>query len=133
MSAEMNTAGPIKSCSLAERWGGPLLFYRVSHGASFLAPGSLARRRLARVIHHHLYYFIYLFIIIFFLSDLESGLNQRDEDAREFFCHTNARGPEIKTSGGVDSRRGKADWTSHVCFAAALDGTDAAEQGHLVE
>ena len=26
---------------------------RVSHGASFLAPGSLARRRLARVIHHH--------------------------------------------------------------------------------
>ena len=28
-------------------------FNRVSHGASFLAPGSLARRRLARVIHHH--------------------------------------------------------------------------------
>ena len=26
---------------------------RVSHGASFLAPGSLARRRLARVINHH--------------------------------------------------------------------------------
>ena len=26
---------------------------RVSHGTSFLAPGSLARRRLARVIHHH--------------------------------------------------------------------------------
>ena len=28
--------------------------YRVSHGASFLAPRSLARRRLARAIHHHL-------------------------------------------------------------------------------
>ena len=28
-------------------------FHRVSHGTSFLAPGSLARRRLARVIHHH--------------------------------------------------------------------------------
>ena len=27
--------------------------YRVSHGTSFLAPGSLARRRLTRVIHHH--------------------------------------------------------------------------------
>ena len=27
--------------------------YRVSHVASLLAPGSLARRRLARVIHHH--------------------------------------------------------------------------------
>ena len=26
---------------------------RVSHGTSFLAPGSLARRELARVIHHH--------------------------------------------------------------------------------
>ena len=26
---------------------------RVSHGTSFLAPGSLARRRLARVSHHH--------------------------------------------------------------------------------
>ena len=26
---------------------------RVSHGTSFLAPGSLARRRLARLIHHH--------------------------------------------------------------------------------
>ena len=26
--------------------------HRVSHGTSFLAPGSLARRRLARVIHH---------------------------------------------------------------------------------
>ena len=26
---------------------------RVSHGTSFLAPGSLARRRHARVIHHH--------------------------------------------------------------------------------
>ena len=26
---------------------------RVSHGTSFLAPGSLARRRLARSIHHH--------------------------------------------------------------------------------
>ena len=26
---------------------------RVSHGTRFLAPGSLARRRLARVIHHH--------------------------------------------------------------------------------
>ena len=24
------------------------------------------------------------------------GLNQRDEDARDFFCHTHARGPEIK-------------------------------------
>ena len=29
---------------------------RVSHGTSFLAPGSLARRRLARVIHHHHHY-----------------------------------------------------------------------------
>ena len=28
---------------------------RVSHGASFLTPGSLARRRPARVIHHHLH------------------------------------------------------------------------------
>ena len=27
--------------------------HRVSHGTSFLAPGSLARRRLARLIHHH--------------------------------------------------------------------------------
>ena len=26
---------------------------RASHGTSFLAPGSLARRRLARAIHHH--------------------------------------------------------------------------------
>ena len=30
---------------------------RVSHGASFLAPGSLARRRHERVIHHHLLVF----------------------------------------------------------------------------
>ena len=30
-----------------------LATHRVSHGTSFLAPGSLARRRLARVIHHH--------------------------------------------------------------------------------
>ena len=30
-----------------------LATYRVSHGTSFLAPGSLARRRLARVNHHH--------------------------------------------------------------------------------
>ena len=29
---------------------------RVSHGTSFLAPGSLARRRLARVIHHHQFF-----------------------------------------------------------------------------
>ena len=27
--------------------------HRASHGTRFLAPGSLARRRLARVIHHH--------------------------------------------------------------------------------
>ena len=27
--------------------------HRVSHGTSFLAPGSLARRRLERLIHHH--------------------------------------------------------------------------------
>ena len=27
---------------------------------------------------------------------LESGLNQRDEGAHEFFCHTSPRGPEIK-------------------------------------
>ena len=33
------------SCQSSVAW--------VSHGASFLAPGSLARRRLARVIHHH--------------------------------------------------------------------------------
>ena len=31
-----------------------LNLYRVSHGTSFLAPCSLVRRRLARVIHHHL-------------------------------------------------------------------------------
>ena len=30
-----------------------LLAYRVSHGASFLAPGSFARRGLARVMHQH--------------------------------------------------------------------------------
>ena len=30
---------------------------RVSHGTSFLAPGSLARRRLARAIHNHRYFF----------------------------------------------------------------------------
>ena len=28
---------------------------------------------------------------------MEPGLNQRDEDARDFFGHTNTRGPEIKT------------------------------------
>ena len=27
--------------------------HRVSRGTSFLGPGSIARRRLARVIHHH--------------------------------------------------------------------------------
>ena len=39
---------PGQSASLCAPEGG-----RFPHGTSFLAPGSLARRRLARVIHHH--------------------------------------------------------------------------------
>ena len=31
---------------------------RVSNGTSFLAPGSLARRRLARLIHHKFFFFL---------------------------------------------------------------------------
>ena len=42
------TMCPGQSASLCAPSGG-----RVSHGTSFLAHGSLAQRRLARVIHHH--------------------------------------------------------------------------------
>ena len=43
---------------------------------------------------------------------LESSLNQRDEDAREFFYQTSARGPEInkKQPGCLTTHHGSGSW-----------------------